>query len=201
MEAKAENDDANAQKLEKELEELERSKKEKIENAEKIAIIRTGPVSHIASFYVLPPGGISELSRFLESEEEKERSEKQAMEIVLEYERKRGWEPEDVSSHKIGFDIRSLSPANPKTGYREVRRIEVKGRRKGENIRLTVNEWLKAKQLKDTYWLYVIWNPTHPDYEIIIIQDPAHKLEYAAKEIKAISHYEINGKEIEKFGK
>ena len=199
MEAKGENDEANAQRLEKELEELEKTKKEKIENAEKIAIVRTGPVSHIASFLVLPPSDISELSKFLESKEEKEKSEKRAMEIVLEYERKRGWEPEDVSSQKLGFDIRSLSPPDPKTGYREVRRIEVKGRKKGENIRLTVNEWLKAKQLKDTYWLYVVWNPTEPNYEIVTIQNPAYKLEYAAKEIKTISHYEIDGKEIERF--
>jgi len=199
LEAKAENDETSAQRLERELEELERSKKEKIENAEKMAIVRTGPVSHIASFFVLPPGEISEFSEFLEAEEEKERIEKRAMEIVIEYERKRGWEPEDVSNQKLGFDVRSLGPPDPKSGSREVRRIEVKGRRKGGNIRLTVNEWLKAKQLKDTYWLYVVWNPTEPDYEIITIQDPAHKLEYAAKEIKAISHYEINGNEVEKF--
>jgi len=201
MEAKAENDETNAQRLERELDELEKSKKEKIENAKSIEIVRTGPISHIASFYVLPPSETSELSRFLESEEEKEKSEKRAMEIVLEYERKRGWEPEDVSNYKIGFDIRSLSPPESKTGYREVRRIEVKGRRKGENIRLTVNEWLKAKQLKDTYWLYVVWNPTEPDYEIVTIQNPASKLEYAAKEIRSISHYEIDGKEIEKFNR
>lgn len=53
--------------------------------------------------------------------------------------------------------------------------------------------------MKDTYWLYVVWNPTEPDYEIVTIQDPANKLEYATKEIKAISHYEIDGKEIERF--
>ena len=46
----------------------------------------------------------------------------------------------------------------------------IKGRRKGENIRLTVNERL------------------------------TNKLEYAAKGIGAISHYEIDGKEIERFG-
>jgi hypothetical protein len=199
MEAKAEGDEKSAKALEEILEDLERLKNEKIQQAKKMSIIRTGPVSHIASFFVLPPFEISELSKFLESEEEKERSEKRAMEIVMEYERNRGWEPEDVSDQKLGFDIRSLSPADPKTGYREVRRIEVKGRKKGENIHLTVNEWLKAKQLKDTYWLYVVWNPNEPDYEIITIQDPAHKLEYATKEIKAISHYEINGAEIEKF--
>ncbi|MEW5768559.1 MAG: DUF3883 domain-containing protein [bacterium] len=105
------------------------------------------------------------------------------MNIVMQYEEERGWEPEDVSMKKLGFDIRSLGQADPKTGYREVRRIEVKGRRRGENIRLTVNEWLKGKQLRDTYWLYVVWNPTESDYELKTIPDPANKLEYAAKEI------------------
>ena len=44
-----------------------------------------------------------------------------------------------------------------------------------------------------------MWNPTEDNYEMIRIQDPANKLEYAAKEIRAISHYEIDGKEIERF--
>lgn len=186
-------------RLEKEREDLIRAKEEKMINVENLTIVRTGPMSHLASFYVLPPGKIPQISEFVESEEEKDRSEKSAMKIVIEYEKDRGWEPEDVSTKKLGFDIRSLSPADPKTGHREVRRIEVKGRRKGENIRLTVNEWLKGKQLKDTYWLYVVWDPTEPNYEIKTIPDPINKLEYAAKEIKAISHYEIDGKEIEKF--
>ena|GEM_PF-2986832 len=63
-----------------------------------------------------------------------------------------------------------------------------------------MNEWLKAKQLKETHWLYVVWNPTEPNYELITISDPANKLEYTAKEIKTISNYEIDGKEIDKFG-
>lgn len=198
MEAKAEGrSNEDIKKLEEELDDLHRIKKEKLKNVKYMTIVRSGPVSHIASFFVLP----SDISQtdLVESEEEKLKSEQAAMEIVMEYERKRGWEPEDVSSQKLGFDIRSLGPADPKTGYREVRRIEVKGRKKGENIRLTVNEWLKAKQLRGSYWLYVVWNPTSPDYEIVTIPDPAHKLEYAAKEIKSISHYEIDGKEIQKF--
>ncbi len=201
MELKAEGNDKQDEiiKLEKELEDLHKAKKEKIKNTDDLTILRNGPVSHIASFFVLPPGEIPQISSFIESEEEKEKSEKAAIRIVMEYEKNRGWEPEDVSEQKLGFDIRSLSPPDPKTGYREVRRIEVKGRKKGQNVRLTVNEWLKAKQLKDTYWLYVVWNPTEEDYEIITIPDPANKLEYAAKEIKTISHYEIDGKEIERF--
>ena len=198
MDGKAKEVDTS--RLERDLEDLERTKKEKIISVENLTIVRNGPVSHIATFFVLPPGDLPEYSEFLESEEEKERSEKAAMRIVMEDEIKKGWESEDISKFKLGFDIRSLSAPDAKTGYREVRRIEVKGRRKKQNVRLTVNEWLKAKQLKDTYWLYVVWNPTQPDYEMRYIQDPASKLEYAAKEIKAISHYEINGKEIERFG-
>jgi len=203
MEAKAkevEGEQADISRLEKDLDDLERTKNEKIKDCENLMIVRNGPVSHIASFFVLPPGDLPELSDFVEveSEEEKDRSEKAAMKIVIEYEKNRGWETEDVSKYKLGFDIRSLSPGDPKTGYRNVRRIEVKGRRKGRNVRLTVNEWLKAKQLRDTYWLYVVWNPTESDYEMIKIPDPAYKLEYAAKEIRSISHYEIDGKEVER---
>lgn len=186
-------------RMERELEDLERTREEKIRKAENLAIVRSGPISHIASFFVLPPGDLPEFAEFLESEEEKEKSEIAAMNIVMNHERSRGWEPEDVSKYKIGFDIRSLSPADPSTGHREVRRIEVKGRRKAQNIRLTGNEWIKAKQLRDTFWLYVVWDPTQTDYEMVFIQDPVHKLEYAAKEIKLISHYEINGREIDRF--
>ena len=143
---------------------------------------------------------MSRFSEFIEFEEEKQKSEKAAMEIVIGYESNRGWEPEDVSPYKLGFDIRSLSPADSATGYRGVRRIEVKGRRRGQPIRLTINEWLKARQLKDTYWLYVVWNPTESDFEMVTIQNPAYQLEYAAKEIKPVSHYEIPAREIERFG-
>lgn len=200
MEAKAadkEGDKAYISRMERERDDLEDTKHEKILNAENLTIVRSGPVTHVASFLVLPPGEIPEFIDFLESETERKRSEIAAMKIVMEYEKKRGWEPEDVSKQNLGFDIRSLSPPDPQTGYRRVKRIEVKGRRKEQNVRLSVNEWLKAKQLKDTYWLTVVWNPTLPRYEMRQIQDPANKLEYAAKEIKSISHYEINGKEIE----
>jgi len=114
------------------------------------------------------------------------------MRIVMEFERKRGWAPEDVSNQKIGFDIRSLSPSDSLTGKRDVRRIEVKGRSRGVPVTLTENEWRKAKQLRDTYWLYVVWNPREPNYEFVPpIQDPAEKFAPMVREVKAINHYEI----------
>lgn len=35
----------------------------------------------------------------------------------------------------------------------------MKGYAKGTPIHLTVNEWYKARQLAQTYWLYVVWDP------------------------------------------
>ncbi len=201
MVARANSEDmaADVSSLEKELESLEQTKGDKLNNAERLTIVRSGPVGHIASFFVLPPGDLPEFSELLESPEERESSEKAAMAMTMEAERKRGWEPEDVSQYKLGFDIRSLSPGDPKTGYREVRRIEVKGRKQGQHVTLSINEWLKARQLKDTYWLYVVWNPTQKDRVLSIVRDPANKLEYAAKEIRAISHYLIPATAIEKM--
>jgi len=67
---------------------------------------------------------------------------------------------------------------------------------RGQPIRLTENEWLKAMQLRDTYWLYVVWNPTMPDHELVTIPSPAERLSAWAKEVKTISHYEISAEYI-----
>ena len=60
---------------------------------------------------------------------------------------------------KPGFDIRAHRIADEATGEVLVKRIEVKGRLRGQPVRLTVNEWYKAQQLAETYWLYVVWDP------------------------------------------
>lgn len=36
----------------------------------------------------------------------------------------------------------------------------MKGGLAGQPVRLTVNAWLKARLLAESYWLYVVWNPT-----------------------------------------
>ena len=68
-----------------------------------------------------------------------------AEDVVVAYETAHGRECERVGHLKIGFDIRSLSAPDSQTGYRDpvtgVRRIEVKGRKLGQAVRLTTNEW------------------------------------------------------------
>ncbi len=91
---------------------------------------------------------------------------------------------------------RSLAQADPQTGYRDpvtgVRRIEVKGRKKGHPIRLTTNEWFKATQLGDSYWLYVVWDPLeNPNDEPVRIQNLARKLDHVKREVVTARFFEI----------
>ena len=99
---------------------------------------------------------------------EDEEIEKIGMEIAMEYERQQGRVPEDVSAQNLGFDIRS-------TGAEETRYIEVKARAEEGEVALTPNEWLKAKNLKGQYWLYVVANAAS-NPTLYIINNPAENL-------------------------
>jgi len=99
---------------------------------------------------------------------EDEEIEKIGMEIAMEYERRHGRTPEDVSKENLGFDIRSK-------GKDEVRYIEVKTRNCEGEIVLTPNEWLKAKRFKEQYWLYIIANAT-TNPTLYIINNPVENL-------------------------
>lgn len=90
------------------------------------------------------------------------------MQVALEYERRAGRMPEDVSIQNLGYDIRSVSPSG------EVRYIEVKARATTGEIVLTQNEWLMAKRLGPEYWLYVVENAASRP-ELNPIQNPAAK--------------------------
>jgi len=151
------------QRAENDLADLERMKRERLEGLGRLSIARHGPILHVASALVLATAGVAESEYFDLDPATKRKIELAAEDIVIEYETYHGRECERVGRLKIGFDIRSLAQADPQTGYRDpvtgVRRIEVKGRKKGGAIRLTTNEWFKASQLGDSYWLYVVWDP------------------------------------------
>ena len=182
------------QSAERELADLKRTRDERMAGLGRLVIARAGPVRHIATAIVFPPGvGTWPAEADATSDPDSERA---AMEVVMAFEQAHGYEPTDVSDQKIGFDIRSLGPPDPATGQRDVRRIEVKGRVRGAPIRLTTNEWLKARQLGPTYWLYVVWDPKTAGARPTIVRDPAHKLEYAAREIAAGCYWEIPGEAV-----
>ncbi|RMH08644.1 MAG: DUF3883 domain-containing protein [Nitrospirae bacterium] len=106
-----------------------------------------------------------------------------------------GFFPEDrierVGDMKLGFDIRAHRIVDSSTGEIHIKRIEVKGRIRGQPVRLTTNEWYKAQQLADTYWIYVGWELLGENPEIVKIQNPACTLDHAKREIVAARFFEI----------
>ena len=194
------------QRAEQDLVDLQRTRTERIEGVARLRVARHGPVRHVASCFVLPPDTTADALPELAEEPDAElrrRIELAAEDIVIAYEEAQGHECQRVGHLKIGFDIRSLAPPEPQTGYRDpvagVRRIEVKGRKRGQPIRLTTNEWFKARQLGDTYWLYVVWDPLDdPNPVPLMIRNPAKHLDYAKREVVAARYYDLPAEAVER---
>jgi len=195
------------QRAENDLADLERTRRERMEGLSRLTLAKHGPVRHVATALVLPAKmaaglPLGQLPEDIDPEIRR-RSELAAEDIIVAYEEKvRGWECERVGHLKIGFDVRSLGPADAQTGYRDpvegIRRIEAKGRTRGQPIRLTTNEWYKAAQLGDTYWLYVVWDPLgKPDPEPVRIRNPVKHLDHAKREVVAARYFDIPADAIE----
>jgi hypothetical protein len=194
------------QRAENELADLQRTQAERLTGLDRLMIVKHGPLRHIATALVLPTGAAVPPA-FAKAPEDldpvlKRRCEKAAEDMVVSFEAARGWDCERVGHLKIGFDVRSLGPADPQTGYRDpvegIRRIEVKGRTRGQPVRLTTNEWYKAQQLGESYWLYVVWDPLgKPDPEPLRVRNPAKHLDYAKKEVIAARVFDIPAMAVE----
>ncbi|NUO19884.1 DUF3883 domain-containing protein [bacterium] len=179
--------------------ELERSRDERMSGLDRLAVARTGPVRHVATAVVLTADSdvdeqLSALADELDPDIRR-KSELAAEDVVIAALIAEGF-PEDriqrVGHLKLGFDIRAHRIKDAETGEVDVRRIEVKGRVKGQPVRLTTNEWYKAQQLGDTYWLSVVWNPTSAKPEHVAIKNPGVVLDHAKREIMAARFYEIS---------
>lgn len=108
-----------------------------------------------------PPSGAG-------GEEARRRVEEAGMRIAMEYERRHGRNPIDVSRDFPGYDIESRS-------LEETRYIEVKAFATTGPVELTPHEWQMAHRLQDRYWLYVVENAlTEP--RLHTIQNPAGRL-------------------------
>lgn len=132
---------------------------------------------------VVPSSTISDAMK------ENSESEKAAMDAAMAFEREQGREPMDVSRKiGLGYDIKS-------EGKGETRYIEVKGRHGEGGISITHNEWFRANQLENDYYLYVVWNTktnSAKDMDIYRIKNPARLSP------KVDIHYIISAEEIRK---
>jgi len=100
-----------------------------------------------------------------------EEVDKRAMEFVMEFEKRSGREPEDVSKNEH-YDIRSY---DPRTG--EVRYIEVKGKWEPTlAVDLTETEFIYAKKFGKDYWLYIVYDIGSGKPRLVIIRDPVNNV-------------------------
>jgi len=91
-----------------------------------------------------------------------------AMQVVMEYERAQGREPEDVSKTGVGCDVRSEA-ANGGVRY-----IEVKGHAATGDVTLYYTEWQLAHRMREEFFIYEVdYATTKP--ELRIVQDPVGK--------------------------
>ncbi|GAB4257006.1 MAG: hypothetical protein Kow00129_17240 [Thermoleophilia bacterium] len=98
---------------------------------------------------------------------------------------------ERVGSPKLGCDVRAHGVADEATGDVVLKRVEVKGRMRGQAVRLSTDKWYKAQQPAGTYWLYVVWDPLGHTPELVRIQNPAARLDHAKRQIVAARSFEI----------
>ncbi len=187
-----------ADEAKKYIDDLERTRKERLAGLQRLEIARTGPIRHLATALVLSPtGDVERQMGRLGREHDVDlriRKERTAEDIVIARLIADGF-PKDqierVGHLKVGFDIRAHRISDPATGQIEVRRIEVKGYSRGNNIQMTTNEWYKAQQLAATYWLAVVWDPLETANELVLIQNPAERLDHAKREITVAKMFEI----------
>lgn len=88
------------------------------------------------------------------------------------YEIERGRKPTDVSHNNYGYDIESTDPLTGKKRY-----IEVKGAMGRPDKRVvTINEWNKAMELRNDYYIYYVLGLADDEGEIRIIRNPAKNI-------------------------
>jgi hypothetical protein len=145
---------ANARQRADELEARLRRRMEELEQERKLSPL---PPVAIGGALIVPAGLLAKLKGEPTPAPEQQvletaRIEQLAMQAVMEAEKVLGFEPRDVSTQKLGYDVESRDLAS---GH--LRFIEVKGRdTRGRTVTVTKNEVLTALNKPDDFYLVVV---------------------------------------------
>ncbi len=142
-------------------------------------LIASGEVTFLAHALVVPSIEDADVKQYNAAVEDI------AVQFVCAYEEALGATVHDVSKPEgaraanlpdwPGFDLLSIRPDGQQVS------IEVKGRASVSDVELTENEWVKACNLGDKYWLYVVFNCAGSYPQLKRVQDPFAKLIARAK--------------------
>jgi predicted RNA binding protein with dsRBD fold (UPF0201 family) len=153
-------------------------------------LIAPGHIAFLAHAIVVPSS----------SPEDQERHnaqvEKVAMDLAQAFEEAAGATVKDVSTPPLaraagltdnpGFDLLSIYPNG------QQRAIEVKGRANTGDVEVSSNEWARAANLRDGYWLYAVYDCATPNPRLVRVQDPFENLLAKAKGSVLISASSIS---------
>jgi superfamily II DNA or RNA helicase/DNA-binding XRE family transcriptional regulator len=152
-------------------------------------LIAPGHLTFLAHALIVPSTNPDDLARH------DAQVEKIAMDLVRAYEEAAGAIVKDIHTPELaraaglndnpGFDQLSIRP----TGER--RAIEVKGRAGTGDIEVTSNEWARAANLREGYWLYTVYDCATANPRLVRVQDPFGTLLAKAKGSVLISASQI----------
>jgi hypothetical protein len=133
-------------------------------------LIAPGRVTFIAHALVVPSSDPEDQKRH-DAE-----VEQIAMHVARAHEEAAGATVKDVHTPELaraaglpdnpGFDLLSIRPGGQK------RAIEVKGRAGVGEVEVSANEWAKACNLRESYWLFVVYECAAPNPRLLRVQDP-----------------------------
>jgi hypothetical protein len=142
-------------------------------------LISPGTITFIAHALVVPSSDPEDIK------EHDVNVELAAMKIAWALEEKDGAKVIDVHTPELarqaglpenpGFDLLSVRSGNEK------RAIEVKGRASTGDVEVSANEWAKACNMRDGYWLYAVYDCGTPNPRLVRVQDPFGRLLAKAK--------------------
>jgi len=170
------NDDPEErEKLEKRLRDLKARKQRRLDELELMLRLSANLPDVVTSALVVPaPVAVLDPTETPESGNFPMRRDDEveaiAMDVVMRFERSRGWNPVDVSKDGEHYDVRSEGPDAEK------RFIEVKGRAQTGGVVLTAPEVDKLRQLGDRAFLYIVTFCKGEKPKLRIIQDPMANL-------------------------
>ena len=152
-------------------------------------LIAPGAVTFVAHALVVPSSDPADL------EQHDVNVEMAAMKIAQAFEEAAGAKVLDVHTPELaraaglpdnpGFDLLSIRPGNEK------RAIEVKGRAGTGDIEVSANEWAKACNMRDGYWLYAVYDCATPTPRLVRVQDPFGNLLAKAKGSMLVSARQV----------
>ncbi|MEK6717765.1 MAG: DUF3883 domain-containing protein, partial [candidate division NC10 bacterium] len=137
-------------------------------------LIAPGSITFLAHALVVPS------SDPVDREQHDVNVEMAAVKVAQAFEEAAGAKVIDVHSPELartaglpdnpGFDLLSIRSENEK------RAIEVKGRAGTGEVEVSANEWAKACNLRDGYWLYAVYDCATPSPRLVRVQDPFGRL-------------------------